>query len=131
MKQITRIYVVTNGDYSDYHVCCICSTKEKAERAKLLYKASNKYYEVILDDFKNIPEGLLPFKVIMDKEGNSETEEVSISCFGNGDVFKYYDETNTPKIGFNVFAKDEKHAVKIANEKRIQLIANNDWEKIK
>jgi hypothetical protein len=26
------------------------------------------------------------------------------------------------------FADDEKHAIKIANEKRVQVIANNKWK---
>ena len=30
---------------------------------------------------------------------------------------------------FSIWAKDEKHAIKIANERRVQLIANNEWDK--
>jgi len=29
---------------------------------------------------------------------------------------------------FYIWAKDEMHAVKIANERRVQLIASNQWE---
>jgi hypothetical protein len=32
------------------------------------------------------------------------------------------------RVSFDVWAKDESHAVKIANERRVQLIASGQWE---
>lgn len=37
-----KIYVVTDGQYSDYHICGMYSTPEKAELAKKLYAADNE-----------------------------------------------------------------------------------------
>jgi hypothetical protein len=63
-----KVFVVTRGEYSDYGIIGVCSTKEKAEELKKL------------------------------------TED------------------------FYMWAKDELHAVKIANERRIRLIESNSWD---
>jgi hypothetical protein len=35
---VMKLYLVTDGEYSDYHVCGIYSTPEKAEEAKKAQK---------------------------------------------------------------------------------------------
>lgn len=32
-----KVYVVTKGEYSDYHICCVCLDKETAERRARLF----------------------------------------------------------------------------------------------
>ena len=43
---MTKVYMVTDGWYSDYSVLGIYSTKAKAERAKELYAAGNDVDEI-------------------------------------------------------------------------------------
>jgi len=45
-----KIYIVSDGDYSDYHIIGIYSTREKAEYAKSLYLAKNKIREIKFND---------------------------------------------------------------------------------
>ena len=32
-----KVYVVTKGEYSDYHICCVCLDRETAERRARLF----------------------------------------------------------------------------------------------
>jgi hypothetical protein len=49
---MTSIYVLTEGDYSDYHIVGVYSTKELAKEAQSLYEHS----QIEEYDLDNIPE---------------------------------------------------------------------------
>lgn len=34
---MAKVYVITSGEYSDYHICAVCSTRERAEELRPLY----------------------------------------------------------------------------------------------
>jgi len=120
-----KLYMVTDGDYSDYRVEGIYSTREKAEYAKRLFHALNDIEEIELDDIPDHPRGMLYYVVIMDKEGN--TEEVSVrDCRDQWEEeWRPYDDNK--HVAFCMWAKDAQHAVKIANERRIRLIESGEW----
>lgn len=44
-----RVYVITKGSYSDYHICCVCLERETAERRKKLF--SDNYEEAEIEEF--------------------------------------------------------------------------------
>ena len=120
---MTTIYVVTEGCYSDYSICGVYSTKEKAEHAKVVWLDSDiEEYE--LDDLES-KSNMFFYEVQMDVNGNTRkvsktrpTIDAWWPCGGmQGDGF----------CSFFMWADNEKHAVKIANERRVQLIASNDW----
>jgi len=121
------IYVVTAGDYSDYGICGVYSTKAKAKRARELFtdqwgRARIEEYE--LDKDHGIPDGMLPWTVRMLKDGEvMECDRASVD-----DTMRHWvpygdDET----VCFDMLAKDQTHAVKIANERRAGLIASGLW----
>ena len=120
-----KIYVVTDGDYSDYMIHGVFSTLEKAEIFKKYSKLD--YIEVYeLDDMQGIElNGYFKYDVYMDVDGNSEIELPDQRESIDRDIKPYGDGK---RMVFEVKAKNEKHAVKIANEKRVQLIANGEWE---
>lgn len=125
---MTTIYLVTDGDYSDYHVLGVYSTKEKAEHAKRLFASDNGIWEYELDAIPDSPQGMLAYHV---------------SMLVSGDVKDVWQETVegfesrwcvAPQWGadvtvvFHVWARDEQHAVKISNEWRAQIIALGLWD---
>lgn len=118
-----KLFVVTDGDYSNYRVLGIYSTLEKAEEAKLLYNSNNDIdldYE--LDKLPDHPPGLLRFDVYMMLNGDtSKVKQRSVEDEIHWDYRPQYES-----ILFPVWAEDSNHAIKIANEKRTQLIANNE-----
>ncbi len=117
-----KIYVVTEGSYSDYHICCVCSTKERADEAIRLYGRGSDAEEFELDDIPNHPTGCVMYSVTMWKEGmvgdsrQRNPETWAWRNFGQHDVMEFY-----------VWATDSDHAVKIANEIRTRLIAADEW----
>lgn len=140
-----KIFMVTTGSYSDYSVIGVCSTKEKAEELKKLTAADNNIDEIILDEFPDHPTGHYWYQVTMDGRGNTTqviTEDASsIKNETNYEEWwPYGGGCNCPACGkqpnvlsldasmnFNMWAKNEEHAIKIANERRIRLIDTNSW----
>jgi len=126
---MATVYLVSDGSYSDYRVAGVYSTKEKADYAKRLFATVNEIEEYELDGLPEHPPGMLYFSVVMDEAGNVTQSYTSApnyykhkwAPFGSGKFILYQ------------WAKDSAHAIKIANEKRIQLIASGlwpiDWEK--
>lgn len=124
---MSKIYIITCGQYSDYHIVGIYDDKELAEERLPLYDAKYRYADIKeyeLNPQVDHPKGLLPYSVKMDIEGNAKAERESIACFSGREWEPYGDNKS---VSFEMWAKDEAHAIKIANERRVQLIANNQW----
>lgn len=120
-----KVYLVTAGEYSDYRVCSVHSTPEKANLAKKLFASENDIKELEVDLLPDHPEGLFPYCVIMDKNGN-------VRRIYSESVEDFEPENGTPTtdgktVLFSMWAKDETHAIKIANEKRIGLLLSGEW----
>lgn len=128
-----KVYVVTEGEYSDYKVCAVFSTIEKANEYSEMFSMNtpNEYELDERNGFIESHKGLKYFYVDMERNGNTvavgKNEEDDLD-FSRVKDHIIQDEYGPDYICVNCWAKDEKHAVKIANEKRIQLIANNQWE---
>ena len=124
-----NIYVVTEGSYSDYRICGVFDSKELAEKfTKSFGKDYMKIEEYTLNPFsKEVNENFKPFFVRMTSEGECVDIglEVNFGCLDSK-----YGFDNNKNLYYSVFAKDEKHAIKIVNEKRIQILASNTWGKV-
>lgn len=122
-----KVYVVYKGSYSDRHVVGVCSTEELADRLVLLETDgwNTPYWEVYtVDEIPTCPPGLLPYSVTMDRHGGvEEIEREGVSKF-RPDIDDYGQDN---LMYFSAWAKDKAHAIKIANERRVQLIAMNIW----
>lgn len=134
---MTKVYVVTSGSYSDYGIERIFSAREHAEEYIALRPFN--YDDAQIEEFViDSSEPVVQWNVNMLRDGsllNREPPRVSLnSCHGtqhsfprtfmsimSGDVTHPYIHVNTSK------AADAQHAVKIANEIRARLIANNEW----
>lgn len=124
-----KIYIVTCGNYSNYRIVGVFSNRKKAKRAVSL--CSDDFDKAIIEVWilnKELPfpKDMLPWEVRMDKQGN-------LLSIGNIN-YEYFKEStsfgnNNTVVNFKIIAKDEDHAIKIANEKRVHLIVNekNDW----
>lgn len=119
------VYIVSDGDYSDYHVCGVYSSRSRAKHAQKLYNSSNRIERFILDKIPNFPRGRLPFCVGMKDDGTVvAVRQISPSEIPPFCKWKPGVEEN---VDFFVFAKDSEHAVKIANEKRIGIQLSGEW----
>ena len=124
-EESTTLYMVTDGKYSDYTVCGIYSTRENAEYARRLFNARNQTVEQKADALPEHPQGLLSYRVQMLREG----EAVAVTRGGVEypvcHEWAPYGDGKT--VAFYVWAEDEPHASKIANERRAKLIALDQW----
>lgn len=122
-------YVVTAGGYSDYHICGVYSNREKAEYAAQLFRGGVEEFEI--DSYPEHPHGMLRFFVRMKHGGESmvgQSDPTGEECSPyEAHRFSADYWTGVQELWMHVWAKDEQHAVKIANEKRGQLIAGDQW----
>ena len=133
-----KVYLVSEGCYSDFTIIGAFSTPEKAKDAADYFNANEGIDEYEIDqDAKQRPVGMKAFSVTMDREGNVIKDEwshnnVIYECSGsdadNNVVRPYGGYRGMPThASFYVWARDEEHAVKIANEKRGALLLSNGW----
>lgn len=127
-----KVFVVTSGEYSDYGIDSIFSTKELAEK---FIESFNQTYrnmsieEWTLDPSENaIQTNKKAFWLRIDKDGNTRDLEWCDSAYGfRGETPSLSWTGDKVWLNIYVFANDDKHAVKIANEIRSQVIALNLW----
>lgn len=113
-----KIYVITEGDYSDYHIIGVTLDRKKAETYCRVSQNNNyapdvEEYET--DLFDSI-EGRKPYSVKLSKDGLVEVKEID-----GGYSYESAMEHNPHPIGYfqddnwvvDVLAEDEAHARKI------------------
>ena len=125
------IYLVSDGEYSDYTVFGLYSTLEKAKQAQELYDAG--YIEEFeLDHFPPHPPGELLWGVWMKDSGDIKTVE-RIKARGEFSPFSSFRtlfEGRYPKTDgrrMEIWARDKDHAIKIASEKRREMLVSGEW----
>ena len=131
MEQVSgkKVYIVTEGVYSDYHIVAVFSDKKLAENFVAKYKGSKRYDEVRIEEY-NLdvpPEKWDWIFVRMDREGN---------------VLEYWSEVSTEPLEPNpskpefdiegnlilyVNTDSVEKAVKVANEVRARLLSMDLW----
>lgn len=128
-----KVYIVSTGSYSDWMILGIYTTPDKAEKAKADYGAENDVEEHDVDKFPQIPAGLRPYNVVMTCAGGllqQPQQARPLYVDGWKDKWQPWSSLRSPEtqaVIFNLWARDEEHAVKIANDRRAQLIATGEW----
>lgn len=133
-----KVFMVTEGSYSDYSILAVFSTKEKAEEAREALDLENEIEEYEMDapsaeiiHYRNTKEKR--YSVYMDEAGNT-SNVYKISDIGNKEIKSTFEVREGDRytgrnthIYAEVFAQSKEHAIKITNEKRVQFIALNKW----
>ena len=137
-----KVWTIESGQYSDYRVDGIFSTRENAEAVAAKLTSEGKgWHDYRIEEreldpgVEGLREGYGCFVVWMLRDGTVESVrqwEWDISD-STPEVWRRSQAPinqgkNVPDcLNTTVFARDEQHAIKIANEQRAQLIANNEW----
>ena len=130
---MTKLFMLTQGSYSDYHVCGIYSTQELAGRASVLFgDDNNDVKEIELDEIPEAPPNLIRFQVEMGRNGEAPWLRRVAAVTGHGAPY-FYERSFSPNKNLQVavvcvWAEDPTHAIKIVNEKRIQMVASGEWD---
>ena len=138
-----KVYVVTQGDYSDYGIVAIYSSRKAAEThiEKGNEHLGESYHDTLeieewtLNEFD--PYGKQWYRVVLKKNGDTYSCEPvghkDMSYFA-GSFISYASVWNRKGTGVEgigicvyVSAKSLEGAVKIANEKRLKELALNHW----
>lgn len=136
-----KVYVIEQGSYSDYRVVGVFSTREYAEQIAARINAADHYEEATVEEWPLDPgvaelnQGMKKHIVWMRKDGAVERVEAIEEVTG-ADTFREWERETAPAyltkgpnvLQASVWATDATHAVKIANERRIQMLALNTWK---
>lgn len=122
------VYVITRGDYSDYHICAVSLNKDKAKKLAKMYSTS--YDPASVEEWEtdtvtdiHVLNGKCPYTVTFypDKEPWVWRISYDYRYFAEG-----IQENNKSWLAVNVYAKDEAAALKIASDKRAQYLAEKE-----
>ncbi len=133
MRKTKKIYVVTQGEYSDYGIVGIYSTEELAQarvdecnvcdpysRAEIEVRPLDPVVEILN------PEGKNRWQIVMFTDGDVKT---AVRRPNEDKLFNYSPGFETGMIRtFEMYATDKEHAIKIANEMRIALKVKGDLD---
>lgn len=138
-----KVWMVSAGRYSDYGIVGIFSTKEKADAFVQRHQditGSDRTYgpdlngveEVEVDAYDN---GMVAWTVLMQRDGavlrcTAECWDVNTTPTPSAWVYIEYSKRDDwhAAIKVDCWARDREHAIKIANERRIMRIANEQNE---
>jgi hypothetical protein len=122
-EQMTTAYILTEGEYSGYHIIGVYSTKELAEKAQFVY-AGSVIEEYELDNVSNYPPGMKAWYVNINANRPQKPycHQISPDCAMGIPSESMH---RGKKYCVNCWAVDEEHAIKIALDKFYQYKAQS------
>lgn len=128
-----KVYVVTSGEYSEYHIVGITLDRQVAEtfvnsknEAKGEYGREFYLEEYETDDFQMIKEGCKPYKAFFCRNGKGDRWSWADECEGGYQNIGVVEADNRGNFEVVVFAKNEDHALKIGAGKVAQYKAQKE-----
>lgn len=126
MSESKKVYVITKGAYSDYHICAVAATKEIAEKLQKIY-SEDSWSDATIEEY-DLNEARDDVRVFYDV--TFEDDRVSVR-------FNEYDEKESiwllkgnkwqsDRLIVCVRARDADHAVKIAQDRRAEYLAKKE-----
>lgn len=127
------IYIVTNGEYSDYKICGVFDDPQLAKEFQEAGGYGNIEEHTLNPYVFQLRKGWNIWKVEMLKNGDVVTCKMDNTYLDwklpNFFFYKSGLSIPTPEGFFRgiMLARSEAHAIKIVNEKRTQFIAEDRW----
>jgi hypothetical protein len=124
-----KVYIITKGDYSDYHICAVTTDKKKAEMLRKAYNDLDGWRKARIETYDTdtflteIENGLKLYNCTMEHNKPMVIHEVDLDYMNSHDFnvrYKHY------TYWVYVWAKDEEHALKIASDKIAEYKANKE-----
>ena len=132
---MTKVYILTRGSYSDYSIVAVFSSLEKLNEFKLAIPDADyndtEEYDINPDDAQMVNSGLALWLVQMRHNGDVVSVRPRSRSYSSTSCLVYGCRPEAMEFSMIedvVWARDEQHAVKIVNEKRIVLIALGRWQ---
>lgn len=128
-----KIYVITKGKYSDYHICAVSTDAMRAARLAELY--TDRYDDAKVEEYDTdsdtdiLDTGRIPYRVTFTSRGEVyrvdkkvERREIFNPRIVVSDATSFAPE----RIHVYLFAPSKEAAVKIAAEKRAVFLAERE-----
>lgn len=141
------IWVIEQGEYSDYRVVGVYSSRENAEVVCKAINDRRPCYQAEISEWRfnpgttEINQGMRIYSVRMLRDGSvEEVKSHEFSGFDIGGEVRLWRRKSAPYwrgkdvedcLCVTCWATDDRHAVKIANEHRSQWIAMGKWPESK
>lgn len=128
-KEVKPIFIVTQGDYSSYHICAVFSERRLAELFVARYEVSEFDVKAEIEEWglnlevPTLAEGDRFFYVEMARDGTVGELRLSEENHFRANKLGIGQGPYENMILGEVLARDAQHAIKIANEFRSQAIA--------
>lgn len=122
MSEPKKVYVVTQGVYSDYHICAVAATEEIAKKLQKIYSGDATIEEYDLNDAKD------DVRVFYDVTFTDNKVSAHFDKYGNRESIKFYkgNKWQSDCLIVSVRARDVDHAVKIAQDRRAEYLAKKE-----
>lgn len=119
------IYVVTDGEYSDYHICGVFTSKANAKLFCAAFGGEIEKHEAnpCVSELRHGCEGWF---IRMARDGEILCASIAIDGCDVVDAPSFRRDRIGSMIA-HVMAISRKHAVKQANDARVQMIARGEW----
>lgn len=122
-----KVYVITDGSYSDYRICAVSLDKNKAKKIKETIHADNDIEEYDTDQFDCIANGYNFYDITLNELNNPKKihkkTSLEISPWDALDGTVVYSGHLDNFRVCNILAKDRDVAIKIARDKRAEYLA--------
>lgn len=124
-----KLYAVTKGCYSDYHIITLTTRRDRAERLAKLY--SDQFEEAIVEAYEegDIDDHRIPYEVYFYTSGNVTPYTRNFDEWDPGELMKViaYDNAGIgPEYRVLVLASSKELAVKIACDQLAQYKAEKE-----
>lgn len=137
------MWSVEQGEYSDYRVLGVYSTRENAETMRDFINAKESYRSAWVEELEvdagldAVAKGYKPFRIVMLRDGTTERADADafhggmpvtdLTVWRRSRARAYEGQNVADALHGVVWARTVKQAVKIANDRRAQLIASGEW----
>lgn len=111
-----KIYAITSGDYSEYHICAVADNMKRAKELQKFFGADNiETFDT--ETYTSIFErGYKEYSCRMNEDGMIDIGEKYTHDFPDVKVVRY-GTRNSEYFHLDVIAKDKEHAQKIFTDK--------------
>ena len=123
-----KVYVITMGEYSDYHICGVALNKEDAEILKRRYSSkwdTARIEEYDTENSRPILDGKTAYEVRFLENGNVSNVRSDVGLEYFEPSIELLNPINWSGVSVRVylFADSTESAIKIASEKRAKFLA--------
>ena len=121
-----KVYVVTTGTYSDYHI--ITATIDKSVAEAVAKKFDDEYSHTYIEEYENAEVLLKPcWFVLFEKDGSVRSiKNASSSCYSYENINQCEMTNATGDVYVHVSADTAEAAIKIAAERRAEFLAEKE-----